>query len=61
MFWTLREFRRWWLSSARYRWKRAIGVRAGRDLTLFRDVKWLGLSRQAYHGPKRVASPHSGT
>lgn len=39
MFWTLREFRRWWLSSARYRWKRAIGVRAGRDLTLFRDVK----------------------
>jgi hypothetical protein len=39
MTWTLSDFRRFWLSSARHRWKRAVGLPSGRDLTLFRDVK----------------------
>jgi hypothetical protein len=39
MTWTLSDFRKWWLSPSRLRWKRAIGLPAGRDLTLFRDLK----------------------
>jgi hypothetical protein len=38
MIWTLRDFRRFWLSAARQRWKRAIGLPAGRDLTRFGDL-----------------------
>ncbi len=52
MIWTLRDFRRFWLSPAHLRWvagfvltnpahegKRAIGLPNGRDLTCFGDVR----------------------
>lgn len=38
MIWSLSDFRRWWMSASRLRWKRAIGRPAGRDLSNYGDL-----------------------
>jgi hypothetical protein len=38
MIWSLTDFRRWWISSARYRWARALGLAPARDLTNFGNL-----------------------
>jgi hypothetical protein len=43
LIWTLTDFRAWWDSAARRRWRRAMRLRtaagASRDLTNFGDVR----------------------
>jgi len=39
MFWSLTDFRRFWLSPARYRWMRAVRLSPARDLTNFGDLR----------------------
>jgi hypothetical protein len=36
--WSLTDFRAWWLTGARHRWMRALGLAPSRDLTIFRDL-----------------------
>jgi hypothetical protein len=39
MIWSLRDFRRWWRSPARYRWLRALRLAHTRDLCNFGDLR----------------------
>jgi hypothetical protein len=39
LIWFLADFRAWWTSPARWRWKRALGLPMTRSLTNFGDLR----------------------